>query len=391
MPAPQVTTVEEEAVIWRLASSDVPIDQLRLWSDFDLGDTSFEAVDGGWELRRQTENLPPVDRLEHLFEVTQGGQTHWRLDFGNPLRVGGAFGDHSWISLGYQPPAWLDIEPVTGDRQPLMVSTPAGEVHAEIWSPAGIRPTDELPLLLAHDGPEMDSLGELTRFVGAMIGSGRLPPMRVGLLAPGARDERYAANPVYSEALCRLVVPAVLEAAPSYKPPVLMGQSLGALAALHAEWSYPGTFGGLLLQSGSFFTPELDAQESGYSHWGAVTGFVGEVLRAREAPTSSRPFDKLRGREGPFDRLRGREGPFDRLRGRGAPFDKLGDRVPVSVCFGSAEENAGNNRVMAAKLSELGYDVSTGSVRDGHNFTCWRDLLDPHLVDLLTLRQAQGA
>ena len=375
MPAPQVTTVEEGVVIWRLASSDEPIDQVRLWSDFDLGDTSFEAVDGGWELQRHSENLPSVDRLEYLFEVTQGGQTHWRLDFGNPLRVGGAFGDHSWISLGYQPPAWLNIEPVRGDRQPLVVSTPAGEVHAEIWSPAGIRPTDELPLLLAHDGPEMDSLGELTRFVGAMIASGRLPPMRVGLLAPGARDERYAANPVYAEALCRLVVPAVLEVAPSSRPPVLMGQSLGALAALHAEWSFPGTFGGLFLQSGSFFMPELDAQESGYSHWGAVTGFVGEVLRAREAPTPLGPFDRLR--------ERGSE-----LRERGG---ELRERVPITVCFGSAEENSGNNRVMAEKLSELGYQVSTGSVRDGHNFTCWRDLLDPHVVDLLTLRQAQGA
>jgi enterochelin esterase family protein len=122
-----------------------------------------------------------------------------------------------------------------------------------------------------------------------------------------------------------------------------MGQSLGAVAALHAEWTHPGTFGGLLLQSGSFFTPELDAQESGYAHWKPVTTFVAEVLQAEKAPS----------------------------------------RPPVTVCFGAAEENAANNRQLAAKLRDLGYPVQTGEVRDGHTFTCWRDLLDPHLTDLL--------
>ena len=43
---------------------------------------------------------------------------------------------------------------------------------------------------------------------------------------------------------------------------MLTGQSLGALAALHAAWNQPDTFGGLFLQSGSFFTHDLDPQES---------------------------------------------------------------------------------------------------------------------------------
>jgi enterochelin esterase family protein len=167
--------------------------------------------------------------------------------------------------------------------------------------------------------------------------------MRVGLLAPGPRDERYAANPAYADALCQHVLPAVLEVAPSKKPPTLMGQSLGAVAALHAEWTHPGTFAGLFLQSGSFFTPELDAQESGYSHWKPVTTFVAKVLRANEAPSTP----------------------------------------PSTIGFGTAEENAANNRQLAAKLAALGCPVTVGEVRDGHTFTCWRDLLDPHLTDLL--------
>ena len=123
-----------------------------------------------------------------------------------------------------------------------------------------------------------------------------------------------------------------------------MGQSLGATAALHAEWTHPGTFAGLLLQSGSFFTPELDPQESGYAHFGAITRFVADVL------------------------------------GAGAP----DSTPPVGVCWGSAEENAANNRQLAAALERLGLEVTTGTVRDGHTYTCWRDLLDPHLVDVVT-------
>jgi enterochelin esterase family protein len=122
-----------------------------------------------------------------------------------------------------------------------------------------------------------------------------------------------------------------------------MGQSLGAVAAVHAEWTHPGTFAGLFLQSGSFFTPELDAQESGYAHWKPVTTFVAEVLEAKVAPSTP----------------------------------------PVTVGFGTAEENAANNRQLAAKLTALGWPVAVGEVPDGHTFTCWRDLLDPHLTDLL--------
>ena len=64
----------------------------------------------------------------------------------------------------------------------------------------------------------------------------------------------------------------------------------------------------------------------------------------------------------------------------------------MAVVFGTAEENAANNRQLAAALRRLGLDVSVGAVRDGHTWTCWRDLLDPHLVEVLAaaIRQAQG-
>src|SRR6478735_6673567 len=107
MPAPQVTAAKD-AVVWHLPDPSGEIDRVRLWSDFDLGDTTFDRVPGGWELRLPVRRLPPVDRLEYLFEVTKSNETVSVLDLDNPLEVGGAFGGHSWVSLGYRPPTWLD-------------------------------------------------------------------------------------------------------------------------------------------------------------------------------------------------------------------------------------------------------------------------------------------
>lgn len=71
--------------------------------------------------------------------------------------------------------------------------------------------------------------------------------------------------------------------------PVLMGASLGALAALYAEWNHPGTFAGLFLQSGSFFTLETDPQEAKFEYYAKVTGFVQQVLKATESPSQLLP------------------------------------------------------------------------------------------------------
>lgn len=360
MFAPAAPFVTDGCVRWRVGDHEGRLDAVRLWTDFDLGDTAFTRVPGGWELDVPVSLVPPVDRLEYLLEETRQGGTVLVTDPANPRLVGGAFGDHSVVSLGYREPAWLSLTPAHGTRRDVVVEgTAVEDVSVQLWSPEGADPDEALPLLLSHDGPEMDHLGELTRFVGVMTalrqvqGTGGLPPLRVALLAPGSRDERYSANPAYADALCESVVPALLAEVPTVGRPVLMGQSLGALAALHAEWRHPGTFGGLLLQSGSFFTPQLDGHESGHGGWDRITGFVAEVLEATEAPSTP----------------------------------------PVGVCFGTAEENAANNRALAAALGGLGVEVSVGEVRDGHTWTCWRDLLDPHLLDVLNaaLPPAQGA
>ena len=314
-------------------------DEVRLWSDVDLDETAFGRVDDGWELRLAD---LAVDRLEYLVEVdgvTRTDPTHDRT-------VSGPFGPHSWLPLpGYAEPGWLTWEQIAAEQAGVVIEdTPVGDVEVAVWAPADADGEEPLPMLCCHDGPEMAAYGGLLDWAGALIGAGRLPRMRIALLSPGPRNERYSANPAYAEALVGHVLPALRAACPSDHRPVLVGQSLGGVAALHAAWTSPGSFAGLMLQSGSFFTPELDPQESGFDHWDEVTGFVAGLMAASTA----------------------------------AP-----DAPVVAMTCGTAEENYANNVQMRDHLATTGLAVGWGEVRQGHTWTCWRDTLDPHLTDLL--------
>jgi enterochelin esterase family protein len=335
-----VTDVDGDGVIVRYADPEHAANHVSVWAHLRLGDTTMHEVDGGWEVRLTD---LPVDRLEYLLDV----DGEMRPDPSNPRIAPGPFGDHSWIPLpAYREPAWLSADPIAAERASLTLSrTGAGRIDCEIWAPADLSNSSSLPLLVSHDGPEMDAYGGLTAYVGSMVAAGTLPPMRVALVSPGPRrNKRYAANPAYSRALTNRLLPALTEAVPTRGRPVLMGQSLGALAALHAAWTSPATFDGLFLQSGSFFTADLDPQESGFEFWRAVTGFVASVRAATQA----------------------------------AP-----DAPRTTLTCGSAEENYANNVALRDHLAAIGVETGWGEMRDGHTWTCWRDTLDPHLTELL--------
>jgi enterochelin esterase-like enzyme len=324
---------------FRLADPERRYAAVRLCSDLPLSDAERSyARDGDeWVLELDP---PPIARLEYHVEVTErDGVTQTGPDPSNPLRAPGAFGEKSVLLLpGYEPPRWLDAPTVEGRYEEFAVRGRGlgANVEGRIWSPL----TDEpLPLLVAHDGPEYDKLASLTRYSAAMIAAGTLPPHRVALLAPGPRDEWYSASALYARALYVDVIPAL----PVTGTPVGMGASLGALAMLVTQRRAPGTFAALFLQSGSFFMPRFDSQESGFVRYARIVRVVRRILRAREHP---RP-------------------------------------VPVALTCGIAEENVFNNRVMARALAEQGYDARLDEVPDLHNYTGWRDAFDPHLTRLL--------
>ena len=312
---------------------------VRLCSDLALADPDFVRDDGGWVLSLPRTGLA---RLEYQLELSDlEGDTVVVCDPGNPERAPGAFGEKSvLLAPGYRSPAWLEAPAISGEFDEIGIRVLGREVTIGIWSPA----EGELPLLVAHDGPEYDELAALTRYAGAMIERGTLPPFRVAMLPPGDRDEWYSASAVYGRALCRRILPTIAEHVLVAGRPVGMGASLGGLAMLQAQRTWPDVFAGLFLQSASFFVPRFDRHESGFPRYARIVRFVRGVVRA---------------------------GTFDEV-------------VPVSMTCGAEEENIHNNRLVARALTGQGYGVTLAEVPDLHNYTGWRDAFDPHLTRLLS-------
>ena len=69
----------------------------------------------------------------------------------------------------------------------------------------------------------------------------------------------------------------------------------------------------------------------------------------------------------------------------------LEHHLVVGLTCGALEENAANNRDMAAALRRAGHDVRYREVAGLHNYTAWRDALDPGLTDVLHAVWGPGA
>src|SRR6476469_1106904 len=131
-----------------------------------------------------------------------------------------------------------------------------------------------------------------------------------------------------------------------------MGASLGGLTALLLALTAAPRVGGVLAQSGSFFQLRHDGAESGFRYFDRISRTVQSILDMRHADHP----------------------------------------LVVGMTCGALEENVANNRDMAAALRRAGHDVRYREVPDLHNYTAWRDALDPALTEVLrTLWSAPGA
>jgi enterochelin esterase-like enzyme len=318
------------------ADPDHRLAGVRLQQRIGLKKIDFDYADGAWTLAQER---PEAWRVEYLLELIRpDGGTETVTDPNNPLRVGGAFGPKSVLECpGYAPPAWLDATPAPGTWRGFTVPAPTlgADIAVRLWSPWAA--TEHV--LVAHDGSEFDRLGALSQFSATH----QDPKHHLVLVepGPGVRNEWYGANPAYSAALVDAVLPAVAREIGSDRPVVGLGASLGALAMLHAQRTSPAAFAGLFLQSGSFFLPWSDRGERGFSQYQEVIRYVARTIREPGTP------------------------------------------VPTVLTCGLVEENLANNRRMAEALRRQGYAAPLAEVPDGHNFTAWRDALDPHLAELL--------
>ncbi|HJR44864.1 MAG TPA: alpha/beta hydrolase-fold protein [Actinomycetota bacterium] len=349
--APLAPLVRDDHVMFRLADWDAAMQVVelsqevmrpRLGPRFDFDDDA-----GEWRLRFAR---PDADRMEYMFHlVHKDGGEEWINDPGNSLTAPGPFGAKSVIEWPeYVAPSWLEQEAPPGTKNELVVTTrsPRAPFRIIVWASPGLSHDRPAPLLVAHDGPEYDELSSLTRLLEVRCGSGDLPPMRAALIAPVARDHSYSASAAYSRAFAYDLLPAIERAAPiphGRSMRVGMGASLGGLAMLHIHRTGPATFGGLFLQSGSFFRQRFDKQESGFPRFRRISRFMGQVLTA----------------------------------------EMWAHPIATMMTCGTIEENLANNRATRDALARQAYEVRLVENRDGHNWVGWRDTFDPYLVDLL--------
>jgi enterochelin esterase family protein len=329
-----------DTIVLRHDDPDHALAGVRLVQEVGLADDlefEYDDADRAWRL-----HLPPVPvwRLEYLLELRHKGHSEVICDPANPQRAPGGYGEKSIIELpGYHRPDWLDLPVAPGEWRDLTVGSRAlkAEVPVRIWAHPEAK-----GILLAHDGGEFDRLVGLSHYSSAMIAAGAMPPHHLVLLSPVDRNEWYSANPTYARALTDRVLPTVRAELGTGAPVVALGASLGALALLHAHHRTPHIFGGMFLQSGSFFQHRFDAQESNFAQFRRIVRFVADVRRRRRTA---------------------------------AP-------VSTVITCGTAEENLANNRDMAHTLREQGYPVRLIEVPDAHNLVAWRDAWHPQLAAL---------
>ncbi len=226
---------------------------------------------------------------------------------------------------------------------PVIDTEAAVAVTGQLHVPADSTPIEPLPLLVVHDGPEYADLAQLLRYLATLA---RIDPdlrCRVLLLTPVDRDRSYSASPAYARALVTGMLPQVTAGLATSGRPVGVGASLGGLSLMHAALTYPGTFAGVFSQSGSFFRPRFDGRERGYRFYNRIVRFVDTI------DTDPARLADLR----------------------------------VTLTCGTGEENLDNNRALARRLARIEVPVDLIENPDGHNYTGWRDCLDPGLRRLL--------
>ena len=160
----------------------------------------------------------------------------------------------------------------------------------------------------------------------------------VAFVYPGDRLAEYANSAAHARfltagAACRTSRPSFpLAGTPSGR--CLMGSSFGAVAALSTAYRYPGVYGSLLLQSGSFVFTDIGTDHGGGPVFEPVVRFVN---RYRAAPR------------------------------------RVADRVFVSC--GVYEPLIVRNRSMVPTFEAAGMTVRYVEARDGHSWENWRDRL----------------
>ena len=166
MTAELVTEVDGDDVVVRYADPEHRAGHVSVWAHLRLGDTTHGA--GGGRLGGTADRpagrparVPPR-RRRPTWGPTRATPTSYR---GRSVTTRGS------RSRATARPSGSTSSRFRPSGHHLTLSrTAVGRIDTEIWSPADAAAEEPLPLLISHDGPEMDAYGGLTSYVGALVG-----------------------------------------------------------------------------------------------------------------------------------------------------------------------------------------------------------------------------
>ncbi|MEZ5458138.1 MAG: alpha/beta hydrolase-fold protein [Steroidobacteraceae bacterium] len=290
-------------------------------------------------------DLPPGSRLEYKFEVIRQGHGEWVVDPLNPVLAADPFGANSVCQgWGYERPEWTQPDPLArpGSLDELRIGSDAfGEQRTlRVYLPARFRRTRRYPLLLVHDGDDYLRYAAFGTVLDNLIHRLEVAPLIVAFTQSPDRLREYAADERHSQFVVDEVLPALRARLPledTADARCLMGASFGAVATLHTAWRRPGSFGRLLLQSGSFAFSDIGEHRRG-PLFDPVARFVN-TLRA----DAGRPAER------------------------------------IYMSCGVYESLIYENRSLLPLLRDRGCEVRYDEARDAHNWENWRDRLQSGL------------
>jgi enterochelin esterase family protein len=286
--------------------------------------------------------VPPNSRVEYKFEVFRRGHSAWIEDPLNPHRARDPFGANSVLQTdGYEVPAWTRRDPVArpGTLDALAVDSAAfgGARGVQVYVPARFRRTRRYPLLVVHDGSDYLNYTGMRTILDNLIHRLEVPDVIAAFTDSSERLREYGADAAHARFVTEELAPELARRFPLLEQAqsrCLMGASFGGVASLSTAWRYPGFWGRLLLQSGSFAFTDIGRANRHGPVFDRVVEFMN-AFRARPTAVSERVF----------------------------------------VSCGVYEKLIYENRSLLPLLDETGMQVRFVENRDGHNWENWRDRL----------------
>lgn len=285
--------------------------------------------------------LPKGSRIEYKFEVIEGGNRRLILDPLNKVLARDPFGANSVCQgFGYRRPWWTlqreDARAGVLDKLQIQSQIFKGSRDLLVYRPARYRSNRRYPLLIVHDGIDYLKFADLKTVLDNLITSLEIPPLIAVMIQSPDRLLEYGGYDPHADFLAKELLPFMIDTYPLIDDPAsraVMGASFGGVAALHAAWRYPGLYGRLVLQSGSYAFSDLGRHNRG-PVFDPVVKFMNEF---RETP--------------------------------GMPSER------IYMSCGIYESLIYENRSLLPRLQEQGIDVRFDEVRDAHNWENWRDRL----------------